>query len=87
MPEHDEQGGYGDSPHMKTIALSILVMGVSLAIVIVLWVWFGHIGPNFSSERLLDQQAELRKIYGMPYQPPVPEDKLQVPPSLRNITK
>ena len=86
MPEH-EQGGYGDSPHMKTIALSILVMGVSLAIVIVLWVWFGHIGPTFSTDRMLEQQTELRKQYGLPYSPPIPENLQQVPPSLRNITK
>ncbi|SRR5581483_1826673 len=87
MPEHegDEAKGYGSSPHMKTVALTILVMGVSLALVIVLWAWFGWIGPSFSSNRLLDQQAELRQQYGLPYQPPVPKSLLEVPPSERGF--
>jgi hypothetical protein len=71
---------------MKTLALAILVMGISLALVIVLWAWFGRIGPTFSSERLLDQQEELRQQYGMPPQNPVPKELLETPPSLRNIT-
>lgn len=78
-------GGYGSSPHMKTVALSILVMGVSLAIVILLWVSFGYIGPSFSSNRLLDQQAQLREQYGLPPQPPVPKNLLEVPPSERGL--
>lgn len=86
-PEHggEEPSGYGTSPHMKTVALSILVMGVSIALVIVIWVWFGYIGPSFSSNRLLDQQEELRQDYGLPSQPPVPKELLETPPSLRNL--
>lgn len=78
MAEHggNESQGYGNSPHMKRIALSILVMGVSLALVIVLWVWFGFIGPTFSSNRLLDQQRELREQYNLPLQELVPKDML-----------
>ncbi|HKZ61534.1 MAG TPA: hypothetical protein VJZ68_03835, partial [Nitrososphaera sp.] len=72
---------------MKTVALAILVMGISLALVIILWVWFGHIGPTYSSERLLDQQKELRKQYGLPPQPPVSKELLETPPSLRNVTQ
>jgi len=84
--EHNvPEGGYG--PHMKTVALAILVMGISLALVIILWVWFGHIGPTYSSERLLDQQKELRKQYGLPPQPPVSKELLETPPSLRNVTQ
>jgi hypothetical protein len=80
----NDQGGYGH--HMKTVGWSILVMGISLAIVIVLWLWFGRIGPTFSSERLLEQQEQLRDQYGMPPQPPVSKELLETPPSLRNIT-
>lgn len=82
-----DAGGAGYSPHMKTVALAILVMGVSIALIIVMWAWFGRLGPSFSSERLLQQQAELRERYGLPPQPPVPEDLLETPPSLRNITQ
>lgn len=86
VPEHkgDEPGGYGTSPHMKTVALSILIMGLSIAAVIVLWIWFGYVGPSFSSNRLLDQQAELRQQYGLPPQAAVPKALLETPPSLRN---
>ncbi|MEO9321065.1 MAG: hypothetical protein ABI361_10355 [Nitrososphaera sp.] len=84
-PKEEQPSGYG--PAMKTVALSILVMGISLSIVIVLYIWFGHIGPTFSSERLVQQQAQLRDQYGLPKQPPVPTSLLNVPPSLRNITQ
>lgn len=76
------EGGYY-SHDMKIVAWSILVMGISLAIVILLWVSFGHIGPRFSDEVLLDQQRELRDQYGLPPAPPVTEDEAQIPPSLR----
>ncbi|HEV8386039.1 MAG TPA: hypothetical protein VGQ03_00285 [Nitrososphaera sp.] len=76
------EGGY-HSKEMKVVALSILVMGISLAIVIVLWAWFGHIGPRFSDEVLLNQQKDLRDQYGLPPAPPVTEKDAQIPPSLR----
>ena len=89
LPPKDEAAknpsGYGTSPYMKTVALSILVMGVSLAVVILLWIWFGNIGPSFSSNRLLNQQQELRQQYGLPPQPPVPASQLEVPPSERGL--
>lgn len=84
MCAHHEapEGGYY-SHNMKIVAWSILVMGVSLAIVIVLWAWFGHIGPRFSDEVLLDQQRTLREQYGLPPAPPVTKEEAQIPPSLR----
>jgi hypothetical protein len=71
---------------MTTIALSILVMGVSLALVILLWVWIGHIGPSFSSDTQLEQQKTLRQQYDLPKQPVVTDPKLLLtPPSLRAL--
>jgi hypothetical protein len=79
--EAAEGGYYGRD--MKIVAWSILVMGVSLAIIILLWVSFGHIGPRFSDEVLLEQQETLRDQYGLPPAPVVTEEEAQIPPSLR----
>jgi hypothetical protein len=70
---------------MNTVALSILVMGISLAIVIVLWAWFGWIGPKFSDEVLRQQQEELREQYGLQPLPHLDEKDAQTPPSLRDL--
>jgi hypothetical protein len=75
------EGGYGRD--MSTVALSILVMGISLAIVIVLWAWFGWIGPGFSDEVLRHQQSDLRQQYGFEQIPELTEKEAQTPPSLR----
>lgn len=77
------EGGYGNSPHMRTVAWSILVMGISLAIVIILWAWFGWIGPGFSDEVLRHQQKDLRAQYGFEPLPTLTEKDAQTPPSLR----
>lgn len=70
---------------MTGVAWSILVMGVSLAIIFLLWMWFGYIGPNFSDEVLLEQQANLREQYGFEPLPPITAEEAQVPPSLREL--
>jgi hypothetical protein len=80
---HEESEGGYYSPHMTRVAWSILIMGVSLALVIILWVWFGHIGPKFSDEVLREQQKALREQYGLPPLPEVTESEAEVPPSLR----
>jgi hypothetical protein len=85
MAHHEAEGGYGSSPHMKMAAWSVLVMGISLAIVIVLWVWFGYIGPKFSEEVLLEQQATLRDEYGFEPLPQLTPEEAQIPPSLRDL--
>ncbi|HZA06856.1 MAG TPA: hypothetical protein VE619_04045, partial [Nitrososphaeraceae archaeon] len=82
--KHQESHGYGN---LTVVALTILVMGVSLAAVILMWIWFGHIGPTFSSETLAQQQRNLRQQYGLPYKPIITDPKLlTTPPSLRNLT-
>jgi hypothetical protein len=66
---HDEESK-GYSPHMRGVALGILVMGVSLAAIIILWATIGYIGPNFSTQVMERQQEWLHEQYGLP---PLPE--------------
>ena len=87
MSAHDDKihstGGYF---HMKGVALSILLMGLSLAGVIIAYVMYGHIGPSFSAERINVQQAELRDEYGLPKHEVIKNQSiLLTPPSLRDI--
>ena len=79
-----EEGGYG--PHMKTIAWSILVMGVSLALIIVLYIGFGWMpGSNFSDDVMREQQEILRGEYGLPPAEEISPEDAEIPPSLRNL--
>jgi hypothetical protein len=89
MSSHDDKiqsgGGYF---HMKGVAWSILVMGLSLAIIIIAYVVYGHIGPSFSAERINEQQAELRKEYGLPAHEVIRNQSvLLTPPSLRAVNQ
>ena len=73
---------------MKGVALSILVMGISLMCIIIAYVVFGHIGPSFSAERINVQQAELRKEYRLPYKEVIRDEAtLLTPPSLRHMNQ
>ncbi|MER5174725.1 MAG: hypothetical protein ABJB76_11890 [Candidatus Nitrosocosmicus sp.] len=82
-----------DNPKIKPrykkigpIGLYIIVMGVSLAVIYLLWASFGHIGPSFSSDILNKQQQSLRADYGLPKHPIITDPTiLQTPPSLRDI--
>ncbi len=87
MCAHHEKEGQGQGYNNLTgVAWSILVMGLSLAAVIILWVWFGYIGPTFSEDILANQQRALRENFGLPAQETVDDPSvLQTPPSLRNI--
>lgn len=58
-------------------------MGISLAIVFLLWMWFGYIGPKFSDEVMLEQQETLREQYGLPPLEQITPEEAQIPPSLR----
>jgi plastocyanin len=82
---HDEEGK-GYSPHMRGVALGILVMGVSLAAVIILWTTIGYIGPDFSTQVMERQQAWLHEQYGLPPVQELSPEMLEVPPSLRGVT-
>jgi plastocyanin len=82
---HDE-GSKGYSPHMRGVALGILVMGISLAAIMILWATFGNLGPSFSTEVMEQQQERLHEQYGLPPVQQLSPEMLQVPPSLRNIT-
>ena len=87
MCAHHEKEGQGHGYNNLTgVAWSILVMGLSLAAVIALWVWFGYIGPTFSEDVLSNQQRTLREHFGLPVQETSDDPEvLQTPPSLRNI--
>jgi hypothetical protein len=80
----EEESGYQN--RLIPVAWAILVMGISLAVVILLYVWIGHIGPTYSSNTLQRQQQELRQQYGLPYKPVITDPKtLQTPPSERGL--
>jgi hypothetical protein len=85
MAHHEAaEGGYG--PHMKTVAWSILVMGVSLAIIIVLYIGFGWMpGSKFSDDIMRDQQNALRTEYDLPPIEEVTPEEAEIPPSLRSL--
>src|SRR5215210_1679176 len=83
-PDSHEKESKGYSPHMRGVALGILVMGVSLAAVIMLWVTIGYKGPDFSTQVMVRQQERLHEQYGLPPLPDISPEMLQVPPSLRN---
>jgi plastocyanin len=89
MCAHHEKEGQGHGYNNLTgVAWSILVMGLSLAVVIILWVWFGHIGPTFSEDVLSNQQRTLREHFGLPVQETSDDPEvLQTPPSLRNTSQ
>jgi len=89
MSAHDERVHSGSGYfHMKGVALSILLMGLSLMGIIIAYVIFGHIGPSFSAERINEQQAELRKEYGLPEQEVIRNQTiLLTPPSLRDLNQ
>ena len=78
--------GTSYSGNMRAVAWSILIMGISLVAIIVAYISFGHIGPSFSSDLLVKQQAILREQFKLPSKPVITNDSiLLVPPSLRDI--
>jgi hypothetical protein len=82
-PDEKSSAGYGN---LIPVAWSILVMGISLATVIVLYVWFGYVGPSFSEDVLVRQQTDLREQYDLPPQEVITDPEvLQTPPSLRGV--
>jgi plastocyanin len=82
---NEESRGY--SPHMRGVALGILVMGVSLAAIIILWATIGYQGSDFSTQVMERQQDWLHEQYGLPPLPELSPEMLQVPPSLRNAAQ
>jgi hypothetical protein len=80
--DDDKQSGY----RLTGVAWSILVMGVSLAVIVIIYISFGHIGSSFSTGVMKQQQEELRERYGLPPLPPVSPEEAEIPPSLRGIT-
>ena len=73
------------SKHLVGAALGILVMGVSIAGISAMWLAFGHIGQGFSKRVLDAQQDRLHELYGLPQEPEISPELLEVPPSLREF--
>jgi|SRR5215210_9573884 len=83
---HEKEQGLRDNHNLVSVGWAILVMGLSLTAVIIIWMWFGHIGPTFSEDVLAAQQRMLRERYDLPAQRIVEDPtELQTPPSLRNL--
>ncbi len=86
MCAHHEKQSSDKRHHLSGVGWSLLVMGLSLTVVILAWLWFGHIGPTFSEDVLAEQQRILREKYGLPPEQVVEDPSaLQTPPSLRNL--
>jgi hypothetical protein len=80
----DRQEPSSGRRRLYPLVCCILVMGISLALVVVLWLWIGHIGPSYSSNLLIKQQEKLRAQFGLPHKAVVSDPKiLLTPPSLR----
>jgi hypothetical protein len=59
-------------------------MGVSLAIIVILWPFIGYIGSSYSAEKLIEQQLTLRDQYGLSPRPVIIDpNELETTPSLR----
>ncbi|TLX66696.1 MAG: hypothetical protein E6K94_10675 [Thaumarchaeota archaeon] len=89
MSAHDDKIYSGSGyMHMKGVALSILLMGLSLVGIIIAYLLYGYIGPSFSAERINVQQAELRHEYGLPPREVIRNQTiLLTPPSMRNLSQ
>ena len=68
------------SPHghrdLTPVVWAILVMGMSLAIVVILWLSFGRLGSSCSSNIQIKQQETLRPQYGLPTKPVITNPKI-----------
>ncbi|HZD36856.1 MAG TPA: hypothetical protein VE130_16745 [Nitrososphaeraceae archaeon] len=55
--EKNDKPSYKDDEgsDLVPVAWAILAMGISVSLVIITYVWFGHLGSTYSS-RLLEQQ-------------------------------
>jgi hypothetical protein len=84
MSDHQDKESSTGYSNLVPVAWSILVMGLSLAIVIVLYIWFGHLGSLFSKDVMQEQQAELREHFKLPPEEVITDPEvLLTPPSLR----
>jgi hypothetical protein len=75
------------SSNHNSVAGPIIVIALSIAAVVILYLAVGHIGPTYSSNVMAHQQARLRHQYDLPPKPVITNPKiLQIPPSLRHIS-
>jgi hypothetical protein len=62
MIKDDEGDSLEKHRRITVVGWSIIVMGITLVLVVVLWLTIGHIGPSYSSNLLIKQQEKLREI-------------------------
>lgn len=83
--KHSSPYHYEDN-YLVPVAWAILVMGSSLAVIVVLWSSIGYIGSSYSADKLIEQQVALRDQYDLPPRPVITDpNELETPPSLRSI--
>lgn len=76
----------GEPNYLKPVGWAILVMGISLALIVMLWSFIGYVGSSYSADKLIEQQVTLRDQYGLPPRPVITEpNELETPPSLRSV--
>ena len=56
---HEKEQGLRDNHNLVSVGWAILVMGLSLTAVVIICMWFGHIGLTFLDYVLADLQMLL----------------------------
>lgn len=81
----DKSESHDQDNRLTPVAWGVLVLGVSLAIIVILWSFIGPIGLSYSSEKLIEKRLAFKNQYGFPPRPvTVDPNELEAPPSLRN---
>ena len=91
MPKGEKYNKFSDKrdegSDLIPVAWAILVMGISISLVIIIYIWFGHLGSTYSNRVLEQQQKVLSEKYGLPPQVATTNvTLLQMAPSLRNLS-
>jgi len=84
VTNHEEEQTSQGHRRLTPVGLGIIIMGISIALVVILWLSIGHIGSSYSSNIMIKQQETLRPRYGLLPKRVITDPKiLQMPPSLR----
>jgi hypothetical protein len=76
---------YKNGPTLIPVGIALLVMTLSLVVIAIVYLAYGHI-LGYASKVLEQQQKRLRRQYGLPTGNIVTDPiVLQIPPSLRDM--